>query len=422
MRLTEGNPQVSRGAQQGNGAGLASVLNRPGASRLVQATARLRYVCDEQPGIRRLRTAQGFRYLLPSGAPLRDRVTLERIVKLAIPPAYEDVWICPRADGHLQATGRDARGRKQYRYHVQWRELRDDVKFERLSSIGQRLPALRRAVRADIADSVMSRETVLATIVRLLDKTFVRIGNESYAQENGSHGLTTLRNRHVHVSGARVRFSFRGKSGVAHQLEITDARVAAIVRRCRELPGQELFQYRAANGHWSVVESTDVNAYLRERSGIALTAKDFRTWHASVHALDRLMRLDTIGTTEAARKRALNAALSEVSARLRNTVAVCRKSYVHPAVLDAFMDPDLAEAVRGLSLPRTRGALSSGEQRMLRFLAMLKKKNFEVPRAAQAPKDRDRRQQRGSPAHFSDVRGRLTRAAQPLQRELRGEP
>lgn len=285
------------------------------------------HASDAQPGItrRRLRGG-GFAYHDAAGRRIRQADTLARIARLAIPPAYEDVWICPDPLGHLQATGRDARGRKQYRYHALWRAERDSGKFERLAAFGQALPALRRRVHADLAQRTHCRERVLATIVHLLDTTFVRVGNDQYARENGSFGLTTLRARHVRVQGDALRLRFRGKSGVEHDVALRDARVARVVRGCLHLPGQELFRYQDADGMARCVGSADVNAYLQAVCGERFTAKDFRTWHGSVLALEGLAGPRGEPFT-------LKAWLKEVAGRLGNTPAVCRKAYIHPRIL-----------------------------------------------------------------------------------------
>lgn len=321
----------------------------------VARAAGLVYVTDAMPGIRRVRRGERFAYLRPNGRPLRDASELERIRKLAIPPAYGEVWICPLPHGHLQATGRDARGRKQYRYHPQWRLARDADKFGRMLAFGRALPRIRRRVHqalAPPANGHPDRDTVLATLVRLLDTTLLRIGNDEYARSNGSYGLTTLRNRHAQVQGSSLRLRFRGKHGIVIDVALEDPRVARIVRRCQAMPGQELFEYADDEGCVRRVGSADVNDYLREASGEDFTAKDFRTWHATVHAL-ALARQGC----------APNEILAEVSARLGNTVAVCRKAYVHPGVLALACGP-CDPAAR-----RRRTGLSAAESDLLDFLA-----------------------------------------------------
>ena len=316
------------------------------------------------PGIRRVRRGAHFAYRLPQGGWLRDEAQIRRIRMLAIPPAYTDVWICPLPQGHLQATGRDARGRKQYRYHPDWRLARDADKFGRMLEFGGVLPAVRRRVQADLqrpAGPRPGRESVLAALVRLLDTTLVRIGNDEYARSNRSYGLTTLRNRHAEVQGSTLRLRFRGKSGKLHDVALEDPRVARIVQHCQALPGQELFEYADENGAIRCVGSADVNDYLREAAGADFTAKDFRTWHATVHALQLLRQLDGQGA-----RRTANEVLAEVAARLGNTVAVCRKAYVHPGVLALALEAPAAEAV---AARRRRAGLSPAEVDLMEFLA-----------------------------------------------------
>ena len=326
------------------------------------------WASDERPGIRRERAAQGFTYRGTDGRRLRDAGELARIRRLAIPPAYEDVWICPKPNGHLQATGRDARGRKQYRYHPDWRSAKDSDKFERMLEFGATLPRIRSRVKADLARPFSERpgrETVLATIVRLLDKTYVRIGNEEYARANRSFGLTTLRNRHAAVKGSRLHLRFTGKSGKEHEIALEDPRVARVVRRCQAMPGQELFQYQDEAGERRTIDSADVNDYLREASGAEFTAKDFRTWHGTVHALD-LWAVQC--AADASRRRTVNQLLGDVAARLGNTVAVCKKSYVHPRVLETLASVADAKVLARMS-PARRAGLTVAERRLLKFLA-----------------------------------------------------
>jgi DNA topoisomerase-1 len=288
-----------------------------------------------------VRRGDGFAYLDTDGRVLRDAAQLQRIRALAIPPAYEQVWICPLANGHLQATGRDARSRKQYRYHPLWQELQGQTKFERLRDFGRALPALRRRVRRDLAAPGLARAKLLATIVRLLDTTDVRVGNDEYVRANSSYGLTTLRCRHAAVKGSVLKLSFPGKSGVRQRVEVNDPRLARIVRRCQALPGQELFRYLGDDGQPHRVDSADVNAYLREASGGDFSAKDFRTWHASALALDRLLG---IAPPAGARIRAV---IADVAARLGHTVTVCRQAYVHHAVLERYAEGRLPSACEG---------------------------------------------------------------------------
>src|SRR5690349_7905807 len=301
------------------------------------------YVIDDAPGIRRVRLPgpkdkPKFRYVSAAGRPVRDARTLARIAKLAIPPAYENVWICTNPRGHLQATGRDARGRKQYRYHADWRTARDDHKHSRMRDFGRALGRLRAALRRDLRRPGLPREKVLALVVKLLDATQVRVGNEEYARSNGSYGLTTLRDRHAKFPGrGRALLRFRGKGGTEHDVLVADARLAGLVRRCQELPGQALFQYVGEDGGTHAIDSGQVNEYLRERTGGEFTAKDFRTWHATLHALTLLGRTPLPERrSEAALRRCTNAVVKEVAAGLRNTPTVCRKSYINPAVFVAW--------------------------------------------------------------------------------------
>ena len=327
------------------------------------------WVSDQAPGIRRIRVGADFAYVGPDGKRLRKAAELQRIRALAIPPAYEDVWICVRANGHIQATGRDARGRKQYRYHRDWRLAKDADKFERMLEFGAALPRIRKRVAADLAAPVGTmprRATVLATIVRLLDTTYLRIGNEEYARENKSFGLTTLRNRHAAVSGDRLRLRFRGKSGKEHEVASDDPRVAKVVRRCQAMPGQELFQYVDEDGEVRGVGSDEVNDYIRDASGADFTAKDFRTWHGTVHALALwIEHRDAEGRLRPSAKELLG----EVAKRLGNTVAVRKKSYVHPRVLDALGSEVKADLLEALDKAARRAGLSVDERRLLAFLS-----------------------------------------------------
>jgi DNA topoisomerase-1 len=297
--------------------------------------AGLRYVSDAEPGIRRLRAGRGFRYVGPDGDAIRDSAELRRIRALVIPPAWTDVWICPSSRGHIQATGRDGRGRKQYRYHSAWQVARDETKYERMAAFGAALPGLRRQVAEDLARRGLPREKVLATVVELLDTTCIRIGNAEYARQNDSYGLTTLRTQHVALDGGTVRFRFRGKSGKRHDVSVRDRRVARILQRCQSLPGQPLFQYLDATGQPKTIDSEDVNEYLRLVTGEDFTAKDFRTWAGSVLAASTLAAR-TPPESEAERTREIAAAVRQVADRLGNTAAVCRRAYIHPAVFEAY--------------------------------------------------------------------------------------
>lgn len=307
--------------------------------------ARLRYVSDETPGIRRRRVGRSFSYRDPDGRPIRDPEVLRRIKSLGIPPAWTDVWICPNPRGHIQATGRDAKGRKQYRYHARWREVRDETKYERLIAFGQALPAIRARVEEDLDLPGLPRRKLLAALVRLLEATLIRVGNEEYARHNGSFGLTTMRDEHAEVAGSTVRFQFRGKSGKDHAIDIRDRRLARIVKKARDLPGEVLFQYVDEDGQVRSVESADVNEYLREISGQDFTAKDFRTWAGTVLAAEALRELEAFDS-EAQAKKNIVRAVETVAQRLGNTPAVCRKCYVHPAVFDAYLAGTTIETVR----------------------------------------------------------------------------
>lgn len=311
----------------------------PEAIRAARAEG-LRYVTDCEPGIRRIKSGSGFKYVDPEGRPVRDRELLARIRSLAIPPAYKDVWICLSAQGHLQATGRDARGRKQYRYHPRWRLHRDTAKFERMLEFGRTLPKVRRRVAQHLRLSGLPRDKVLAAIVRLLECTLVRVGNEEYARSNGSFGLTTLRDRHVDIKGGTLRFEFRGKSGIVHRVAISDPALARIVGRCQDIPGQELFQWIDDDGQRRRVDSSDVNEYLREACGSDFTAKDFRTWFATIEALKILAVRPHASSREA--QLHMKEAIAAVARKLGNTPAICRKCYIHPAVLEGYLAGALA--------------------------------------------------------------------------------
>ena len=302
------------------------------------------YVSDQEPGIRRKGTKDRFRYVYPDGTPVRDTPTLARIKSLAIPPAWIDVWICTERTGHLQATGRDAKNRKQYRYHRKFRESRERAKYEHVIAFGEALPAVRRRVEHDLSLPGLPRDKVLATVVRLLETTLIRVGNEEYAKANRSFGLTTLRTRHVGVEGTTLRFEFRGKSGVKHKVTMRDRRLARVVNRLQELPGQELFQYIDEEGERRHVTSADVNAYLREATGADFTAKDYRTWAGTVLASLALQEVDKFGSGAEA-KRELSRVVESVARQLGNTPAICRKCYIHPHVLEEYLDGTLADAL-----------------------------------------------------------------------------
>jgi DNA topoisomerase-1 len=311
-------------------------------------SAGLRYVTDRAPGIRRKRAGTGFSYVDPTGRTIRDARELRRIRSLVIPPAWEEVWICANPLGHLQATGRDARGRKQYRYHPRWREARDETKYGRLVAFARALPAIRRRVSRDLARPGLPREKVLAALVRLLETSYIRIGNAEYARDNDSFGLTTLRERQVRVRGAVLRFRFRGKSGVTHDITLSDARLARIVRRMQDLPGEELFRYVEADATVRSVESSDVNDYLRQAAGEDFTSKDFRTWAGTLLCARALRRFEAPASVAESR-RVVGQVIDTVARALGNTKAVCRKCYVHPAVIDAYERGELARRMRGRS-------------------------------------------------------------------------
>lgn len=343
----------------------------PAASATEGATAgpRLRFVLDDEPGIRRRRSGKGFTYTAPDGSRLTDTETLCWIRSLAVPPAWNDVWISPYRNGHILATGRDARGRKQYRYHPKFRARQEAAKFGQLAEFGRTLPAIRRRIDADLRRNGLPREKVLAAVVALLEATAIRVGNEAYAQENRSFGLTTLRPRHVAVDGSAVTFSFRGKSGKAHRIGLENRRLARVVRHCQELPGQRLFTYEAEDGSPQVITSDDVNEYLRAASGRDISAKDFRTWSGTLLAYAALREARASGSedpgSEAARLSAYLAAIAEVAETLGNTVAICRRSYVHPAVETWFLAAG--------EPPRGRGALRRHRPYERELIALLER-------------------------------------------------
>jgi DNA topoisomerase-1 len=329
--------------------------------------AGLRYVNDDRPGYRRRAKSKKFEYLDTEGKTIRDEQRLLRIKRLVIPPAWTDVWICPAPNGHIQATGRDARGRKQYRYHDRWREVRDENKFERLADFAKALPNIRRRVAKDLKLPGLPREKVVATIVRLLARTFIRVGNEEYARENKSFGLTTIKHRHVKVKGALLRFRFRGKSGREHEVDVTDRRIAKIVSKCQDLPGQDLFQYVNDAGEVRDVTSQDVNDYLREITNENFTAKDFRTWAGTVLAAIALYAQEKFKSHKQAKANVKNA-ICAVAQLLGNTPAICRKCYVHPAVLDTYLaGKQIAGFIEAINPPEKLD-LPGVERAILKFL------------------------------------------------------
>jgi len=322
------------------GRGGQSVSDAGKTARAAASDAGLRYTSDDRAGIRRRRRGRGFQYIDPDGRTIADARERKRLDALAVPPAWTDVWICPAPNGHLQATGRDARGRKQYRYHPRWREVRDEAKYGRMVAFGDALPRIRRRVDRDIARRKLSKPRVVATIVRLLDETSIRVGNDEYARDNRSFGLTTMRKRHVDIEGSRIAFRFHGKGGKVSDVDVTDPRVARVLRRCEGLPGQHLFQYVDADGDPQDVDSDDVNDYLREVTGEDFTAKDFRTWTGTVLAAWALEELGEAGSQTQAKRQVVRA-VESVAKELGNTPAVCRSSYVHPVVIDAHLEGNL---------------------------------------------------------------------------------
>jgi DNA topoisomerase I len=330
-------------------------------------SAGLRYVSDAQPGIRRKRAGKGFAYVDSDGKTIRDAEQLARIRSLAIPPAYTDVWICPSPNGHIQATGRDARGRKQYRYHPKWREVRDETKFGRMIAFSEALPRIRERVERDLTLQGLPREKVLATVVRLLECTRIRVGNDEYAKSNRSFGLTTLQDRHVEISGSTLRFEFRGKSGKTHKVDLNDRRLARIVRRCQAVPGEDLFQYLDDDGVRQSVGSGDVNDYIREISGDDFTAKDFRTWAGTLLAVAALSEVGAWTSQRQAKSNVLRA-IDRVAEQLNNTRAVCRKYYVHPAVFDAYLAGTMLKQLQNGTKHAAKAALTVEEMAVVRLL------------------------------------------------------
>ena len=330
--------------------------------------AGLRYYSDSRPGIRRLQKGRDFIYLRSDKKPVRDVETLARIKRLAIPPAWREVWICPVGNGHIQATGRDDRNRKQYRYHHQWRSRRDENKYERMISFARALPAIRRRVQRDLKRDGMPREKVLATVVRLLETTLIRVGNDEYARHNQSYGLTTMHDRHVKVVGPKIAFSFKGKSGRKHEIALHDRHLARIVKRSQDLPGQELFAYEDGEGRLRDVTSQDVNGYLREISGHDYTAKDFRTWAGTVLAAMALREFEAVTNQRQAKKNIVKA-IEAVAATLGNTPAVCRKCYIHPAILNSYLEKGTIEAIEQRAGQRLASGSLEAEERMV--LALL---------------------------------------------------
>lgn len=336
----------------------------------MEPDSELTYVSDDVQGIRRRKSGAGFRYIHPNGKAVADAATLRRIKTMAIPPAWRQVWICPSEHGHIQATGRDARGRKQYRYHSRWTAQRDANKFQQLALFAEALPRIRRQVKRDMQVRGITHEKMVAVVVRLLELTLIRIGSEEYARSNKSYGLTTLRRRHASVKGARVRLRFKGKSGVQHDVTVQDRRIAAVLKRCLDIPGQELFQYRTRDGELRSIDSACVNSYLKRAARADFTARHYRTWAACVYTLRQLQRsmAGGIPVSQAVMARVM----AKTAARLGNTPAICRKCYVHPALVDAYLQERLPPVV---SL-KTPSGLTADERR---FVAFLKSVNHSSP-------------------------------------------
>jgi DNA topoisomerase-1 len=354
----------ARGTNSRNGKAIESTVAADSAEAAEEAG--LQYVNDDRPGYTRRAKGKNFEYLDTDGKKIRDEQRLLRVKRLAIPPAWTEVWICPSANGHIQATGRDARRRKQYRYHERWREVRDENKFDRLAQFAKALPNIRRRVTQDLKLPALPRQKVLATLVRLLERSFIRIGNEEYARENKSFGLTTLKNRHVKVKGAQVVFRFRGKSGRQHEVDVTDRRVAKVIAKCQDLPGQDLFQY-VENGEARDVTSQDVNEYLREIAGEEFTAKDFRTWGGTVLAAIALSKQEEFETKKQAKSN-IKTASCAVAELLGNTPAVCRKCYVHPLIVEAYLKQTPIVGLNGNAKSLTPPNLRGAERAVLKFL------------------------------------------------------
>jgi DNA topoisomerase-1 len=334
-------------------------------------SAGLRYVSDDRPGIRRRKSGKGWTFAKADGIRISDPDVIRRIKSLVIPPAWTDVWICPFANGHIQATGRDAKGRKQYRYHPAFREVRESTKYEHVVAFANALPAIRERVRQDMAKRGLPREKVLATVVHLLETTLIRVGNDDYAKQNKSYGLTTLKNRHVEVDGSDVRFRFTGKSGKQWSLQVKNRRVAKIIKACQDLPGQELLQYIDEDGKPQSVSSSDTNAYLREITGEDITAKDFRTWAGTVLAALALKELQSFDSAAQA-KRHMRAAIERVAARLGNTPTICRKCYIHPEIITSYLDGRLAKEIKLEVESELRDDLAGLQPEEVAVLAMLR--------------------------------------------------
>lgn len=391
--------------------------------REVARSAGLRYSSDSEPGIRRRRSGRGFTYTGPDGQTLRDTQTLARIRSLAIPPAWTNVWICRWANGHLQATGRDARQRKQSRYHPKWREVRDESKFDRMIAFAEALPVIRERTEADLAKHGLPREKVLAAVVRLLGMTLIRVGNEEYAKLNQSFGLTTLHDEHAIIRGSEVKFRFRGKSGIRHEVSLHDRRMAALIRRSQELPGQELFQYVDHDGVVRDISSDDVNDYLREITGADFTAKDFRTWAGTLLAYRALKALFPPTPPSRAKKNVVEA-IKETAGRLGNTPAVARKSYVHPAVVEAYMAGRLGGALVEAAEQTDRPPVEASPEEIEAIVALLRdqiqldgaRAGSRIAGPARRTEGRTRTPRKGTPARRRTPRSAARHAAGPPSR------
>jgi DNA topoisomerase-1 len=370
MPPTASHARVGRPKRSSRAEAYQAVLDLAKHPQQAADAAGLHYVTDAHPGFGRQKAGKNFHYVGRNGRVLHDPRTLARIRSLVIPPAWTDVWICPDALGHIQVTARDARGRKQYRYHPRWRTVRDEAKYGRMLAFGQALPIIRARIEEDLAHRGLSRRRVLAAVIKLLEATLIRVGNEEYARDNGSFGLTTFRDRHASITGWTVKFRFRGKSGKVHEIGIQDRRLSGIVKRCQELPGQELFQYVDRQGRRRAVTSSDVNDYLREVTGQAFTAKDFRTWAGTVLAAWALSELGH-GRTKKEKKKNVLRAVERVAGRLGNTVAISRKSYVHPVVFDAYLDGTLLDTLRQRLDHEVRAGEDHLQRKEMAVLALL---------------------------------------------------
>lgn len=333
----------------------------------------LRYISDDKPGIKRVKKGNGFSYYSSEGSIIKDDETLDRIKKLVLPPAWQNVWISPYADSHLQATGSDVKGRKQYKYHTHWSHVRSRNKFSRMRAFANALPKIRKAVEHDIARRNISKEKVMATVVQLMEKAHIRVGNEEYRKENGSFGLTTLRDKHVEINGSKLKFEFKGKKGIWQEIELTDKRLARIVQKCKDIPGQELFQYYDEDGKRHSIDSGAVNDYLQQITGDDFTAKDFRTWAGTLHAFNALWQLPPT-ENKTARKQQLVDIVKDVSRRLGNTPSVCRKYYIHPALLQLCEEDKLSEIFgRCKNTKSAQTSLAPEECMLVNFLEVVEK-------------------------------------------------